>query len=331
MLKTSQAESLPTLSWEHRLLAWANEGLENHTPSERSAAGLSLAVTPIRLEQAYAHCEALTRTHSRTFHLASGLLPAAKRRAVRALYAFCRVTDDLVDRTSGDVHAALHAWRSRALADEPPAGDPVALAWADTRARYNIPRRYAEQLIDGVARDLAATRYATFNDLAGYCYGVASTVGLMAMHIIGFAGPEAIPYAVKLGIALQLTNILRDVGEDWRAGRLYLPQSELADFGLAEADIDWGRTDDRWQAFLRFQIARTRQLYREALPGIALLHPDGRFAIAAAAELYRAILEDIEAHGGDVFHRRAHVTQWGKLRRLPGIWLRTAALGDAVV
>jgi phytoene synthase len=145
----------------------------------------------------------------------------------------------------------------------------------------------------------------------------------MAMHIIGYSGEEAVPYAIKLGVALQLTNILRDVGEDWRLGRVYLPQEELAAFGLAEHDLSEGRLSPQWQAFLHYQINRTRALYQEAMPGIAMLHPDGRFAIAAAAELYGAILEDIEAHGGDVFNRRAHVSAWGKLRRLPRVWRKT--------
>ena len=151
----------------------------------------------------------------------------------------------------------------------------------------------------------------------------------MVMHIIGFSGPEAIPYAVRLGVALQLTNILRDVGEDWHADRLYLPQNELAAFGLTEEDIDVGRVDDRWRAFLGFQIARNRRLYAQAMPGIALLHPDGRFAIAAAAGLYRAILEDIEAHDMDVFTRRAHVSQWSKVRRLLGMWMWARRLHPA--
>jgi phytoene synthase len=148
---------------------------------------------------------------------------------------------------------------------------------------------------------------------------VASTVGLMSMHIVGYESQDAVPYAVKLGIALQLTNILRDIGEDWRMGRLYLPLDELGTFGLREADLA-ARVDDRWRAFMRFQIDRVQRLYDEAAPGIALLNADGRFAIAAAAGLYRAILDDIEANDYDVFHHRAHVGPWGKLRRLPGIW-----------
>jgi len=191
-------------------------------------------------------------------------------------------------------------------------------------ARYHIPPRYAHQLIDGVAKDILKTRYANFDELAEYSYGVASTVGLMAMHITGFdTAAAAIPYAVKLGVALQMTNILRDVGEDWRAGRVYLPQDELAAYGLTEDDFGGSlASDGRWRALMRFQIARNRRLYAESLPGVDLLHHAGRFAIAAAAELYRGILEDIEAHDYQVFCRRSHVSRWGKLRRLPGIWWR---------
>jgi phytoene synthase len=200
------------------------------------------------------------------------------------------------------------------------------LAWADTITRYRIPRLYAHQLIEGVAKDITVKRYKTFDELAEYSYGVASTVGLMAMHIIGYSGPEAIPYAVKLGVALQLTNILRDIWEDWTMGRLYLPQDELSAYGLSEADIASQQLSDRWSAFIQFQIERNRRIYAEAMPGIALLHRDGHFAIAAAAELYRAILGDIEAHGGDVFRRRAYVSRWEKLMRLPGIWWRAMRL-----
>jgi phytoene synthase len=123
-------------------------------------------------------------------------------------------------------------------------------------------------------------------------------------------------------VALQLTNILRDVAEDWQNGRLYLPLDELAAFGLAEADIAQGVVDNRWRAFMRFQIERARQLYTEALPGVAMLGKSGRFAVGAAAELYRAILEDIEAHDYDVFSRRAHLSDRKKLALLPGIWWR---------
>ncbi|MEJ2599084.1 MAG: squalene/phytoene synthase family protein [Anaerolineales bacterium] len=303
-------------SWEHRLLALAHEGLDSHHHAEPVPAEASL------MESAYRYCEAITAEHSRTFYMASALLPDTKRRAVRALYAFCRISDDLVDGDQPEPLEKLLEWQERSLSPHPPEDDLVALAWADTRARYRIPRRYAEQLIEGVRRDLEQDRYESFEELSAYCYGAASTVGLMAMHIIGFEGRKAIPYALKLGVALQLTNILRDIGEDWQAGRVYLPQQELEEFGLDEKDLALGKIDSRWRAFMRFQIERNRQLYQEAAPGIRLLERDGRFAIAAAADLYQAILDDIEDHQGDVFTRRAHITKWGKIRRLPGIWWR---------
>jgi phytoene synthase len=309
-------------SWEQKLLTWAYEGLES-LPSGRLAPP---DADPAKVERAYTRCETITRLHSLTFYTASALLPTSIRRSVHALYAFCRVSDDLIDRPRSNPYAALEAWRERAMSMNPQEDDLVALAWADTRARHRIPLLYAEQLLDGIARDLETVRYATFTDLAAYSYGVASTVGLMAMHIVGFSGPEAVPYAVRLGVALQMTNILRDVGEDWRAGRLYLPLDELAAFDLSEKDIAARQIDERWHAFLCFQMDRVHSLYANSLPGIALLTPAGRFAIAAAAELYWAILDDIKANGGDVFSRRAYVSQWEKLRRLPGIWWRTKTL-----
>jgi phytoene synthase len=315
-----------TLSWESRLLRQASEALEDiNTPS--------IATMDYNLlRRAYLATESVTRQNSRTFTLASSLLPAEKRQAVRALYAFCRVSDDIVDRSlDADPVRALNSWRMRSLTQHPSDDDLVALAWADTRLKFSIPVRYAEQLLDGVAADLTRRRYQTFDELAAYSYGVASTVGLMAMHIIGFSGPDAIPYAIKLGVALQVTNILRDVAEDWRNGRLYLPQEDLQRFDLTEDDIAAGRVTPQWRKFLRFQIERVRRLYAESWPGIAMLSRDGRFAIATAAYLYEAILDDIEAHDYDIFSRRAHIDAFGKLRRLPDVWFRTQALEDVTV
>ena len=309
-------ESFEPAVWEARLLRLAHHALDHDTVNEPIHDGRE------HLSQAYEHCAAITRQHSRTFYLASGLLPRKQRQAARALYAFCRVSDDLVDKETENRHQRILQWRQESLANHPPVYNLVALAWADTRANFKIPRRYAEQLLDGVTSDLVHTRYETFGELAQYCYGVASTVGLMAMHIVGYSGNKAIPYAIKLGVALQLTNILRDVQEDWKNGRLYLPLEELRMFNLSEEDIAAGKIDHRWRAFMRFQIRRARQLYAEALPGVAMLGKNGRFAIAAAAELYRAIMDDIEAHNYDVFSRRAHTTKRDKLVHLPGIWWR---------
>ena len=200
--------------WENVLISLAYEAKRSH-----KIEGNRLTYDNTLLQQAYNHCELITKIHSKSFSMASRLLPYEKRRAVQALYAFCRTIDDLVDHPNGNVEAELDEWRKRSVSRRPSGNNHTAVAWADARTRYQIPKRYAEQLIEGVARDLYQSRYQTFDELANYCYGVASTVGLMSMHIIGFTGPEAIPYAIKLGVALQITNILRDVAEDWRAGR----------------------------------------------------------------------------------------------------------------
>lgn len=315
-------------TWERPLLSLAYEAYHSVVPARQREQDNHAA-----LEQAYLHCQAMTSYHSRSFFMASSLLKPQERQAVRALYAFCRTTDDIVDDTAGNRGERLRAWRDAAMSWHPPANDLVATAWADTRARYHIPQRYAEQLIEGVARDLVQTRYRNFDELATYCYGVASTVGLMSMHIIGYQSDDAIRYAVKLGVALQLTNILRDVAEDWQRGRLYLPQDELAAYGLTDEDVaaivDSGRYDQRWRAFMAFQIERARRLYHEAWPGIGMLNAQGRISIAAAATFYRAILDDIEAHDYDVLTRRARVSTWGKIRRLPAIWWQSKWTGSA--
>ncbi|MFN3929795.1 MAG: phytoene/squalene synthase family protein [Thermoflexus sp.] len=301
--------------WEHPLVDMAWKAMSQPLRST------DLNLPRAQIEASYQVCEAVIRRHSQSFYWASALLPLPKRRAVRALYAFCRVTDDLVDQPGDDPEADLARWRRVSLSPNPPASEPVAVAWADTRIRYRIPILYAEQMMEAIAWDLHRRRYETFEELACYCYGVASTVGLMSMHIIGFSDPEAIPYAVRLGVALQLTNIMRDIGEDWRMGRLYLPMEELRAFGISEDQIAAGRVDARWRSFMRFQIQRARGLYAAAWPGLRYLPPDGRRAIAVAALLYQGILDAIEAQGYDVFTQRARVSRVERIRRtLQALW-----------
>lgn len=309
---------LQTPSWELQLVSVAREALHSQRIQQTIEADRSV------LDAAYAHCEQITRDNSRTFFMASSLLKPEQRKAVRALYAFCRVTDDIVDDPHASLPqrtATLACWRDTVMGEQPKEGELVCLAWADTQAKFSIPRGYAHQLIDGCERDIEQQRYQTFDDLAAYAYGVASTVGLMAMHIVGFESEDAIPYAVRLGVALQITNILRDVREDLKNGRVYLPQDELDSFGVTDDALRAGVLDENWKRFMAFQIERNRHLYQTSLKGISMLDRSGRFAIAAAAQLYRAILDDIEQHDYDVFSRRSHVSTFGKLRRLPGIWL----------
>ncbi len=274
------------------------------------------------LQQAFAHTEQLTRRHSATFYSATALLPGAARRAIRALYAFCRTTDDLVDietATLGDVER----WRLEARLPASRQVDPVLRAWARIREEHGVDVRYQEELIDGVAMDLRQHRYETWADLRRYCYLVASTVGLLSMPIIGLAPgatfAQASSYAITLGIALQLTNILRDVGEDASRGRVYLPLEDLRRFNLTPDDILHGVHDDRFIALMRFEIERAQTLFEEALPGIALLAPAARPAVGAAALFYRAILERIEASHYQVHTQRAHTTGMQKFVLLPGI------------
>ncbi len=310
-------------SWEQRLLTLAQDA--RCVTKEALRTGSKTTNDP-ELTKAFADCEAITAKNSRSFFLASSLLPGEKRRAMRALYAFCRTADNLADGDVDQPASRLLELRQGIAGLGKLSGDAMLAAWSDIRTRYHIPLCYAEQLLDGVERDLVQRRYQTFEDLSVYCYGVASTVGLMSMQITGFSNRQAFPYAIKLGVALQLTNILRDVGEDWHSDRLYLPLDELAAYGMDESDVAAAKVDSRWRDFMRFQIARTRRLYAESMPGIALLHPDGRFAVTAAAMLYRGILDDIEAHDFDVFNRRAHVNRGRKLALLLRAYLYTKLL-----
>jgi 15-cis-phytoene synthase len=305
--------------WEHALLEKARAGLSNRLATTREH-----LVHSALLAKAYAYCEDVTRQNSKTFFMASGLMPPAQRRSIRALYAFCRACDDRMDKPdSEDPLADLEEWRIRTFRFHPDDTDLIALAWHDTCLKHLIPSIYVEQLIDGVRMDFFQKRYQTFAELTEYCYGVASTVGLMSMHIIGFKDHHAIPYAIRLGVALQLTNILRDVGEDYRMGRIYLPREELIAHGIREEDIAAGRVTDNWRQFMKFQIERIRELYRVSLPGAKLLHRSGRFATYAAGVLYERILDEIERNDYDVFTRRAHTSKFTKLKNLQGIWWKT--------
>ncbi len=271
---------------------------------------------------AFEQVKAVIRDHSRTFFFATGLLPIRKRWAIRALYAFGRRTDDMVDKENATL-ADVEAWREQVrkpLADQ---DDPLLRVWTLTRDAFGVDTCYEDELIDGVAMDINFKPYKTWDDLKGYCYRVASTVGLLSMPIIGLAKgytpAQAAPFAITLGIALQLTNILRDVGEDLERGRIYFPQDDLVQFGLTLGDIEGQTCDERFIALMKFEIARARDLYAQALPGIAMLHPSARPAVGAAALVYRAILDEIEAIDYRVYDQRAFTSGFKKLRMLPGI------------
>src|SRR5260221_1747297 len=242
------------------------------------------------LEIAYQQAEALTREYSKSFYLATSLLPKADRRAVRALYGFCRDTDNIVDDPQVEVYHDLNWWLEEVNRPWQEQIRPILAAWADTRERYGVPEVYGDELIEGCEMDLKLDRYQTFDELERYCYCVASTVGLMAMQILGTTTgidyEDAKPYAIKLGVALQLTNILRDVGEDARRGRIYLPLEDLNRFNVSETDILKGRLKESTIRLLQFQIEPTDHLYEEAWPGIGILAEKARFSVAVAADVY---------------------------------------------
>lgn len=305
-------------NWENQLLA-----LAGNVPHPSTLPFFSYWAGDAALQTAYKQAEKITSKYSKSFYFASAFLPEEKRSAVRALYAFCRIVDDIVDESTGmGCETRLDYWRRMVETASFSDDDPVAPAWADTLTRYHIPRHYALQLINGVARDLIQTRYQTFEELTTYCYGVASTVGLMSIYIVGFHSSEAVPYAIKLGVALQMTNILRDVGEDYRSGRLYLPREELAFYGIRESDIAKGHVTDNWRQFMRFQIDRTRQLYDESWLGVKMLEREGQFAIGAASIFYQGILDEIEKNDYDVFSHRASLSTLRKVSRIPSMWLK---------
>jgi phytoene synthase len=270
------------------------------------------------LAACYRHCGEIARAHSKTFHLSSLCLTPRKRRAVWAVYAFCRIADDLVDGHAPAEQrlVALDAWEAGlrdAYAGRP--SGPVFTALADAAERFAIPIGPALDLLRGARHDLRVRRYATYDEVERYCDLVASTVGLLVLPVLGTVAPDAERHAIALGRAMQMTNILRDVGEDARMGRIYLPAEDLARFGCSEDAIAAGIVDAPFRALIRFEIDRVRALYREAEPGVDLLAPDARYCVRLALALYRDILDRIEANGYDVFTRRAFVPLRAKAAR----------------
>lgn len=274
-------------------------------------------------EQLYQQAAEATRSGSKSFYFATRFFPPELARAAHAVYWFCRTTDDLVDENA-DLHQAelnleAWAWSTQAALRGRAVEQPELRLFARVVRDYGIPHEYPLELIEGMRMDLRCTRYQTFDELSVFCYRVASVVGLMMMHVIGYSG-RAEDYAIDLGIALQLTNILRDVGEDLERGRIYLPADEMKRFGYSESDLLNRVRNSRFTELMRFQAERARRYYAAAGPGIRLLDSQGRFAVEIAARVYAAILRRIEANGFDVFTRRAVVSPLEKY------WITARAL-----
>jgi 15-cis-phytoene synthase len=294
------------------------------TPPRGAAVELDAAgITTPALRGAYARCRALNAEHGRTYFLATRLLTPAQRPAIHALYGFARMADDVVDApgaaTVEEVVARIEEIRARmrvALSGERDVLDdePVIAALAHTVDRYGIDHRHLEDFMDSMAMDLTVTDYPTFDDLAVYVHGSAAVIGLQVLPVLGTVVPreEAEPSAAALGVAFQVTNFLRDVGEDLDRGRVYLPADELAAFGVDRELLTWcrehGRTDDRVRRAIAHLVARTRAMYRRADAGIALLDPVSRPCVRTASVLYGGILDEIVAADYDVLAHRVVVS-----------------------
>ena len=286
------------------------------------------------LEEAYEACRRETAEWAKTFYLGTLLLPAAKRRAIWAIYVWCRRTDELMDSPAAQALPVatllerLDAWedRTRGLF-EGRASDDFERVMVDTIERFPQPLQAYLDMIEGQRMDVEKHRYANFAELQLYCYRVAGTVGLMTQNVMGLdpaytsapwsEQPDPTEAAVALGIANQLTNILRDVGEDRGRGRIYLPQEDLARFGYSEADLLAGTLNEHWRALMASQLERARAWFARSEAGVRWLSADARWPVWAPLRLYRGILSVIERHNYDVFNKRAYVPRAGKLLDLP--------------
>ncbi|MEX0906378.1 MAG: squalene/phytoene synthase family protein [Balneolaceae bacterium] len=287
-----------------------------------------------KLISAYSHCRALTRRHAKTFYLSMRFLPNYKQRSMFSLYALCRYLDNLVDESEDLInlrkisrhqvlnHLDLFQRKLIAIYEGVDQEDPVLEAFSDTLKRHYITLELPLELISGVKMDLEKDRFQNFDELYGYSYKVAASVGLMSAEILGYRDPNAATYAEHLGIAMQLTNVLRDIGEDLTKGRIYLPKNELKRFGIDERELFAHEISDNFIRMMKFQINRARGYYQSADRGISMLSKDSRLAVSLARENYSRILDKIEENNYDVFRRRAFLNFTEKMLILPKIAYR---------
>lgn len=269
----------------------------------------------------YVHCREVMRRHGTSYYFATLFFPPELRSAVFSLYAFVRYPDQWVDQPAPNLSVAQiqtcldHYEREwlRAVCGEP-TDHPVLRAFARTVRQYRIPVRLTADFLDAMRQDLVQNRYETFEQLQQYTWGSASVVGIMMSYLLGRTDSETLAYASQMGLAMQLTNFLRDVGEDYARGRIYLPLCELAQFGVTEAQIAQGIVDKRWKELMRFQIERCLRLYADAEAGISRLPRRVQFPVLLGSRLYAEILTKIEHNHYDVFRYRAHTTRAEKLR-----------------
>jgi phytoene synthase len=285
------------------------------------------------LKQAYKHCRAITRYHAKTFYLATRFLPNEKQRGIFAIYGMCRYLDNLVDDGEDlildkkisltQIDQKLNEFKINLdkVYNGKKVNDPILIAYADMLKNYKVDKELPLQLIDGVRQDLDKTRFLNFKEIYDYSYKVASVVGLMTSEVFGYSSDEALQRATDLGIAMQLTNILRDIGEDLLRDRIYIPKEELEMFNITEEELFNKEISDKFIEMMKFQISRARKYYLNAFDGIEMLTKDSRLPVYLAHRNYSRILDKIEDNDYDVFNKRAFLTQSEKLSILPQVLL----------
>lgn len=281
-----------------------------------------------QLRASYETCRRLNARHGRTYYLSTLLLPAAKRPYVHALYGFARYADELVDSFDHADPDVFLSWSAKALDDlaRGRSDDPITRAMVDTVARWHIPHEHVEGFLRSMRQDLTVSGYSTYDDLRAYMHGSAAVIGLEMVPILEPLDDTAYEHAAALGEAFQLTNFIRDVGEDLRRGRVYLPREDLHRFGVTRGDLAAGVVTDPIRALLRFQIQRTHERYAFAREGIPLLHPTSRDCIATAVTLYGELLDAVEQADYQVMTQRVRVPISRRLQvAVPGLVRSRAA------
>jgi phytoene synthase len=285
---------------------------------------------PLQLHAAYSMCSHIARTAAKNFYYGFLVLPAKRRKALSAVYAFMRHADDISDDPSRSIverrlRLAEYIANYHAVAGGSRTDDPVFLALRDSQMHFNIPTELLDQLVAGTAMDLQpqayvrpegdagpVVAYQTFEELYGYCYHVASVVGLVCIRIFGYIDPSAEQYAEQLGVAFQLTNILRDIKEDAAMGRVYLPQEDLDRFGVTAEMLASGADMERVRPLLVYEAQRARQYYGAASRLLPLVEEVSQPALWTLVEIYRGILDRIEQKNYDVYTERVRLTTWEK-------------------
>ena len=298
---------------------------------ELTAAG----ITEPALRESYKECKRLNSLHGKTYYLATLLLPKAKRPHVHALYGFARYADEIVDDLGSTLSAkekrdSLERWSEQLLQDitHGRSHDHIGRALVDTVRRFDIPIAYFEAFLHSMSMDLSVAEYETYEDLMEYVYGSAAVIGLQMVHVLGTVEgkkSEALIPAEKLGIAFQLANFIRDVGEDLERGRVYLPMSELRAHGVTRAMLENRTLTPQIIEALKFQIARVRALQTEANAGINHLSPDSRPCIRAASELYCGIVDEVEKIDYNIFEKRAKTSTLRRASVAFPAWIQALA------